>query len=147
MFCHLGPRNSLSWVVFCKAWQPFPLVFWSMCRTWCLFWDSHTFSGIIPKYIYLIVREVLIYVFRALEGLACAVAWSSMYSIMMKLYPYKVATIMSSTEMLFGFGYALGPVIGGSLYDLGGFKFPFIALGLIFLANAVAQTYYIPGLS
>ena len=84
--------------------------------------------------------------YRALEGIGCAVAWSSIYSIMMKLYPEKVATIMSSTEMLFGFGYALGPVIGGYFYDFGGFKFPFITLGIIFLSYAVAQIYCIPGL-
>ena len=86
-------------------------------------------------------------IFRALDGMGDAAAWGAILSIMMKLYPDKVATIMSSNEMIFGLGYSLGPAIGGSLYDLGGFKFPFIMLGSITLVNAVALKYYIPGLS
>ena len=84
---------------------------------------------------------------RALDGMADAASWGAILSVMMKLYPDKVATIMSSNEMIFGLGYALGPVIGGSLYDLGGFKFPFITIGSICLVNTVALAYYIPGLS
>lgn len=86
-------------------------------------------------------------VLRALDGMADAASWGAILSVMMKLYPDKVATIMSSNEMIFGLGYALGPVIGGSLYDLGGFKFPFITIGSICLVNTVSLAYYIPGLS
>ena len=66
---------------------------------------------------------------------------------MMKLYPDKVATIMSSNEMIFGLGYAVGPAIGGTLYHLGGFKLPYITLGSMCLINAITLAHYIPGLS
>ena len=83
---------------------------------------------------------------RVLDGMGNAAAWGAILSIMMKLYPGNVATIMSSTEMIFGLGYSVGPAIGGSLYDVGGFKLPFITVGSITLVIAIALIYFIPGL-
>ena len=83
---------------------------------------------------------------RVLDGMGNAAAWGAILSIMMKLYPGNVATIMSSTEMIFGLGYSVGPAIGGSLYDVGGFKLPFITVGSITLVIAIALIHFIPGL-
>ena len=74
-----------------------------------------------------------------------AAVYGTIFGVMMKLYPEKVATIMSSNQMMFGLGYSLGPAIGGSLYNLSGFKCPYITLGIICLVNAFAQIFYIPG--
>ncbi len=38
-------------------------------------------------------------------------AWSAVVSILIKLFPTKVARIMSYTEMFFGLGYMLGPAL------------------------------------
>ena len=76
-----------------------------------------------------------------------AAVYGAIFGVMMKLYPDKVFTIMSSNEMLFGLGYALGPAIGSTLYHVGGFKFPYITLGSMCLINAITLAYYIPGLS
>ena len=46
--------------------------------------------------------------FRALDGISDAAAWSSILSILMKLYPEKVAFIMSWGETVFGLGYTIG---------------------------------------
>ena len=81
-----------------------------------------------------------------MDGMGDAAAWGAIISIMMKLYPDKVATIMSWTEMAFGLGYSIGPAIGGALYDLGGFKLPFITVGSIALVMAIALIFLIPGL-
>ena len=48
---------------------------------------------------------------RFLDGVADAAAWGAGVSILMKLFPNKVSTIMSWTEMLFGLGYMLGKII------------------------------------
>ena len=48
--------------------------------------------------------------FRFLDGVADAAAWGAGVSILMKLFPNKVSTIMSWTEMLFGLGYMLGKI-------------------------------------
>jgi MFS family permease len=50
----------------------------------------------------------LSYFLRFLDGMGDAAAWGAIISIMMKLYPDKVSTIMSWTEMAFGLGYSFG---------------------------------------
>ena len=44
----------------------------------------------------------------AFDGAADAAAWVAVIAILMQLYPDKVATIISWTEMVFGLGYAVG---------------------------------------
>ena len=49
-----------------------------------------------------------IILYRFLDGVADAASWNSVVSILMVMYPSKVSTVMSWTEMLFGFGYMIG---------------------------------------
>ena len=48
---------------------------------------------------------------RALDGTADAAASGAVIGILMKLYPDRVASIMSWTETAFGFGYTIGEEI------------------------------------
>ena len=89
----------------------------------------------------------IINILRFIDGMADAAPWGAIISIMMKLYPDKVATIMSWTEMAFGLGYTIGPAIGGAFYEIGGFKLPFITVGSIALVVAIALIFLIPGLT
>eukprot|EP00095_Tigriopus_kingsejongensis_P008420 maker-scaffold1403_size43014-snap-gene-0.10 protein:Tk08420 transcript:maker-scaffold1403_size43014-snap-gene-0.10-mRNA-1 annotation:"chromaffin granule amine transporter" len=73
----------------------------------------------------------LSYVLRFIEGLGTAMAWSSAIGILMKIFPNKVAGVMSWTQTFFGLGYMLGPAVGAALYEVGGFMFPFILVGAI----------------
>ncbi len=50
----------------------------------------------------------LSYALRFVEGIAEAMAWGAIISILMKVYPNQVTTVMSFTEMCFGAGYMLG---------------------------------------
>ena len=83
---------------------------------------------------------------RFLDGVADAASWAASVSILMKIFPKKVSTIMSWSEMLFGLGYMLGtlknvlltislqisrylifflgPALGSYLYEIGGFLLP-----------------------
>ena len=81
---------------------------------------------------------------RALGGIADVAAWGAVLSILMKLFPSKVSTIMSWTEMFFGLGYMLGPALGSVLYNAGGFMLPFIVVGSIGLIVATALVFVIP---
>ena len=45
---------------------------------------------------------------RILAGVADAASMNSIASILMVMYPSNVATVMSWTRMLFGFGYMIG---------------------------------------
>ena len=47
-------------------------------------------------------------IFRFLDGTAFAATWASSVSILMKVFPNKVSTIIAWNEMFFGLGYALG---------------------------------------
>ena len=75
-----------------------------------------------------------------------AASWVAIISVMMKLYPNKVASIMSCTDMVYGLGYSLGPAIGGVLYDAGGFKLPFLLVRCLALIISIGLIFLIPGL-
>ena len=48
-------------------------------------------------------------------------------------FPTHPGLVYSLVDGTFGTGYLLGPVIGAVLYNAGGFLFPFLISGLIFL--------------
>ena len=56
------------------------------------------------------------YLLRALSGIADAASWSSVLSILMKLFPSKVARIMAWTETFFGLGFMIGEKFGHSFF-------------------------------
>ncbi len=64
----------------------------------------------------------LSYAIRFIEGAMDSAAWVSVTAIMIKLYPEKVATIVSWTETFFGLGYTLG-IVRDSYY-LGNYYVP-----------------------
>lgn len=78
--------------------------------------------------------------------MADVIAWNAVISILMKLFPEKVSTIMSWTEMLFGLGYTLGPALGSALYQKGGFMLPFLVVGSIGFLIALALLFTIPSI-
>ena len=43
--------------------------------------------------------------------MAEAASWNSVVSILMVMYPSKVSTVMSWTEMFFGFGFMIGKLV------------------------------------
>lgn len=49
---------------------------------------------------------------RFLDGVADAASWGAAVSILMKLFPNHVSSIMAWTEMVFGLGYMLGTCTG-----------------------------------
>jgi MFS family permease len=46
-------------------------------------------------------------------------------------FPGQLSFIVGIMETFVGLGYTIGPFFGGVLYELGGFKLPFVVLGLI----------------
>ena len=61
------------------------------------------------EYVYnLPVFLSLSYLFRSLSGIANAAVWSSVLSILLQLFPTKVARIIAWTESFFGLGYMIG---------------------------------------
>ena len=48
------------------------------------------------------------YLLRAVSGIADAAGWGAVLSILMQLFPTKVARIMAWTETFFGLGFMIG---------------------------------------
>lgn len=88
----------------------------------------------------------LSYLLRFLEGLGTAMAWSAALGILMKIFPNKVARIMSWTQTCFGLGYMLGPAVGAALYEAGGFMLPFFSIGGLSTVLAISLVFTIPNL-
>ena len=76
--------------------------------------------------------------------MADVAAWGAVLAILMKLFPSKVGKIMSWTEMFFGVGFMVGPALGSYLYTLGGFKLPFISVGVVGFIVAFCMIFIIP---
>ena len=74
-------------------------------------------------------------------------AWSSALGILMKIFPNKVAKIMSWTQTCFGLGYMLGPGVGAAIYEAGGFMLPFLVVGSISTILSIILAFTIPDLS
>ena len=47
-------------------------------------------------------------IIRFLDGASDAASWGAVLGILMKIWPDRVASIMSWTEMFFGLGYTIG---------------------------------------
>ncbi|KAI6173488.1 MFS-type transporter SLC18B1 [Aphelenchoides besseyi] len=60
-----------------------------------------------------------------------------------KCFPGRIATIVGIMETFAGLGYTAGPVIGGVLYDLGGFMLPFVVLGTLLILATVISIFLV----
>ncbi|XP_038052275.1 MFS-type transporter SLC18B1-like isoform X1 [Patiria miniata] len=81
---------------------------------------------------------------RLLEGLGSSATKTASAAIVAFTFPENVGTAVSLIEMTGGLAYAIGPAIGGLLYDAGGFRFPFFALGGLVLAIDIANFFLLP---
>lgn len=80
--------------------------------------------------------ELLFIAARAVQGAAAALAETAIAAMLAGLYRDKLQRIMSVLETVNGVSYAVGPSLGGALYDATSFKVPFIVCGGLFAALA-----------
>ena len=86
----------------------------------------------------------LSYFLRFLHGISDAATMGASLAILIEMYPDRITTLMSYTEMCVGLGYILGPAIGSILYEMGGFILPFEVMGSICLLAALGLYCSIP---
>ena len=87
---------------------------------------------------------MLSYLLRFIEGIGTAAHLGAALAILIDLFPDRVATYMSYTEVGFGLGYMLGPPLGSHLYELGGLLLPFEVVGIILVIASLAVYYSLP---
>lgn len=73
---------------------------------------------------------------RGIQGIGLGSYGSIAYAYLPLLYPDNVEKTIALMELLTGLGLMLGPLMGGVLYELGGYQCPFYVMSAIFIISA-----------
>lgn len=71
----------------------------------------------------------LCFMLRATSAIGGAAAETSALTILLEKFPDNVGMVSGVVEICTGGAFSFGPVMGGILYTVGGFKLPFIVMG------------------
>lgn len=89
-----------------------------------------------------IVYFIMCLVCRGVSGLGAAMGLS--YAIVGYFFPNKIASVVALLEVCTGIGLMVGPVLGGFLYQMGGFRLPFFFMGAIQLLLFILAIAFFP---
>ncbi|XP_013380478.1 MFS-type transporter SLC18B1-like [Lingula anatina] len=81
---------------------------------------------------------------RMIESLGAAMMLTANYALATKEFRDNVATAYGFLEMCAGFGHVFGPLVGGGLYQLGGFGLPFFVTGPMTIVIASVAFFTLP---
>ncbi|XP_076809327.1 MFS-type transporter SLC18B1-like [Clavelina lepadiformis] len=110
-------------------------MFWNTGAIICFgFLDS---SAKLPFFILCIVS-------RGLMGFGSSTAFTAMFAIIFQEFSQRAITVMSISEALVGVGGMIAPLIGGGLYDAGGYITPFMVLGGAQILLLILCWYMLP---
>ncbi|XP_022101427.1 MFS-type transporter SLC18B1-like [Acanthaster planci] len=84
------------------------------------------------------------FVIRIMEGLGSSACITASSAILAYIFPDDIGTAMSINEMMSGLSFAIGPAIGGLLFEVGGFKLPFFVLGGFTLLSVAVNYMLMP---
>lgn len=79
---------------------------------------------------------------RGVSGLGASMGLS--YAIVGYFFPNKIASVVALLEVCTGIGLMVGPVLGGFLYQIGGFQLPFFFMGAVQLILFIAAFLFFP---
>jgi len=80
------------------------------------------------------------FIVRVVEAMGNSAFLTSSFSLVAERFPNTVATVFALVEMFFGMGLILGPTLGGTLYEFGGYTMPFVSLGSLLVFQAIIST-------
>ncbi|XP_059049147.1 MFS-type transporter SLC18B1-like [Achroia grisella] len=86
----------------------------------------------------------LSFIIRIVEAMGNAAFLTASFAIIAKEFPNNVASMFASLETFFGLGLIVGPMLGGTLYSLGGYTLPFAVLGSALFCAAVMSCVVLP---
>jgi len=81
---------------------------------------------------------------RMVQGAGNAGFLTASFAIVASEFPDRVATMFASLETFFGLGLIVGPAVGASLFELGGFSLPFIVMGFLLVMAACLALFILP---
>uniref|UniRef100_A0A3Q3K6S2 Major facilitator superfamily (MFS) profile domain-containing protein n=1 Tax=Monopterus albus TaxID=43700 RepID=A0A3Q3K6S2_MONAL len=88
----------------------------------------------------------LCFIVRSIDAVGFAGAMTSSFSMMAKIFPDNVATVLGILELFTGLGLILGPPVGGWLYQSFGYEVPFFVLGCFVLVMVPFIIYVLPNI-
>jgi MFS family permease len=89
-------------------------------------------------------RFYLLLLGRLFQGAASAANWTAGLALIAEHYREKRVEMMGLVLMGSTAGSLLGPVIGGSLYEAGGYTLPFAATGVLVAMDAALCVFLLP---
>ncbi|CAL8142736.1 unnamed protein product [Orchesella dallaii] len=81
---------------------------------------------------------------RVVEAMGDAAFETASFTIIAVAFPQSVATSFAMLEISYGLGLIIGPTLGGALYQLGGYSLPFLVMGSLLFASALATYLFLP---
>lgn len=84
------------------------------------------------------------FIVRIIEAIGTAAFLTASFSLIAKEFPDSVGVTFASLETFFGLGLIAGPMIGASLYQIGGFFLPFGTLGSLLFTTAIVIFFVLP---
>lgn len=86
----------------------------------------------------------LSFLLRMIEACGNSAFLTGSFSAIAKEFPDKVASMFALLELFFGIGMIVGPMIGGALYQVGGFTLPFAIMGSLLLLSSIFIFFVLP---
>uniref|UniRef100_A0AC35U6Y8 MFS domain-containing protein n=1 Tax=Rhabditophanes sp. KR3021 TaxID=114890 RepID=A0AC35U6Y8_9BILA len=80
---------------------------------------------------------------RVLQAFGSSAFVTCSYTIAAQQFPHAISTIGAIFETSGGLGYALGPIFGGFLFEIGGYVLPFICLGSFLFIVGLVSIFFI----
>lgn len=84
------------------------------------------------------------FVMRIFEAIGNSMFLTGSFSAIAREFPDKVASMFAMIELFFGVGEIVGPVVGGALYEVGGFTLPFAVMGSILFFSSIFIYFVLP---
>ena len=81
---------------------------------------------------------------RLFQGAAAAATWTAGLALIAEHFPAKRVEMIGYALMGSTAGSLLGPIIGGSLYEVGGYALPFAATGVLVAIDAGMRVFLLP---
>jgi len=83
-------------------------------------------------------------VLRTLEACGNSAFLTGSFSAIAREFPNNVASMFAVIELFFGIGQIVGPLLGGALYQVGGFTLPFAIMGSLLFISSIFIYFVLP---
>ncbi|XP_046446178.1 MFS-type transporter SLC18B1-like [Daphnia pulex] len=87
---------------------------------------------------------ILCFVVRGLGAVGASAFSTAGATYVANLFPDKISVIMGILETFIGLGFSIGPLLGGSLFTLGGLQLPFYIMGSVMLLILPFSIFCLP---